>query len=253
MTNIILAEEELTRQVGHFDAIHISHPDLSILTRPRSHQRQPLEILATQRPTSYQENTLICEPRLEVLPHNGNLVIVSRSKERTHVRRALINDQRAFIVMDPLINGGKFARGLDDFLRRRSSQEGAKACQFGSKETSIAFDSLFVQVARFSSHRKAILNILTPARPLDLFACVGNVICQLEDLRSIVRIVQSWPMPGRFVEFQDGGDGEVDVDALSQFPILSTKHLRHGRLLQRFCQREVLFGDGRTDLVKESA
>mmetsp|Transcript_37635 Transcript_37635/g.67782 ORF Transcript_37635/g.67782 Transcript_37635/m.67782 type:complete len:248 (-) Transcript_37635:1851-2594(-) len=127
MAHVILAEEELTRQVGHFDGIHIGNPDLSILSSSSTHQSQSLEIFTTQSPTTHQENALVRKPRLEILPHNGNLMIIPRSKEGTDIRLTLVHNQRPFVVMHPLINRRVLPRSLDDLLRRRPSQKGTKA------------------------------------------------------------------------------------------------------------------------------
>ena len=72
----MLAEEELTRQVGHRDAVHTGHPDLPVLSRAGPHQCQPLEVLAPQRPVLHQKDALLSHPCLKVLPHDRDLVVV---------------------------------------------------------------------------------------------------------------------------------------------------------------------------------
>mmetsp|Transcript_15632 Transcript_15632/g.38521 ORF Transcript_15632/g.38521 Transcript_15632/m.38521 type:complete len:278 (-) Transcript_15632:1406-2239(-) len=71
--NIRIAEQELTRQVGLFNAVHIGNMDMSIGTTSDSHQSPVLEHLATNGSSANDEIIEIQNLGLQVLSEACNL------------------------------------------------------------------------------------------------------------------------------------------------------------------------------------
>mmetsp|Transcript_38460 Transcript_38460/g.96752 ORF Transcript_38460/g.96752 Transcript_38460/m.96752 type:complete len:1041 (+) Transcript_38460:293-3415(+) len=156
LADVLLAEEELTVQVAHLDAIHVRDVN-GATVGAHTHQRKALQVLAAERTTAHHEPDLFAQLLLEGGAQHRDLVIVARA-DRRGVRRHVVAEQLKVVDVEPLVRGRVLAELLDHLLRGHAAQEGTHATELGARVQRHVAHGLLAQLV--DDERSATLLLL---------------------------------------------------------------------------------------------
>lgn len=122
MTDIILAEQELSVEVGHLDVVVVGDRDLSTFSASETHHGKLLDVFTTECARTDHESVDFTEFLLNLTAVHLDLVIVTAAHRLTV---GLLRKRLKDIVMKPLSHGGVLSSPLDNFLGNDSTEEGS--------------------------------------------------------------------------------------------------------------------------------
>ena len=134
-------EEELTAEVGQFNAVVVGHCHFSSITA-ETHQSERLEVLTAQGSTSNEEGLLTANSPLYIRPEDGDLMVVTGG-HWSGVGGDGGGEEFEGIEMKPLSDGSVLTRLLSDFLCDDSAKEGTQWRELrAGVETDLANDDI---------------------------------------------------------------------------------------------------------------
>lgn len=122
--NVLLAEEELTVQVGDLNIVVVSAVDLTFWTATKTHHCEGLNVLASKGTSANHEGLNISELLLHFTTVDLDLVVI------TAVHWLAVNCSIQFqslsnVVMEPLLEWGVLSGSLDNLLGNNTTKEGS--------------------------------------------------------------------------------------------------------------------------------
>ena len=132
--DMILAEQELTIQVRHFNVVVVSAVDSTFWSATQSHQRESLDVLTTEGTSANHKGVDISEFFLNFSSQNLNLVIIS-AIHRLSVYLTFGYDLKDLVV-EPLLERRVLASVFDKFLSNNTTEESALRHQGALSELS---------------------------------------------------------------------------------------------------------------------
>jgi len=121
LTNVILAEEELSVQVRDFNVIIISDSDLSFGRAANTHKSESLDVLASEGASTNHESINFGQFFLDLTSVDNDLVVVSavHGSAISGTLRESLED----VVVQPLLQRRIFSSILDYFLGNNTTEE----------------------------------------------------------------------------------------------------------------------------------
>lgn len=121
VTNVVLAEQELTVQVGDLDVIVVSDGDVTALSATETHQSKGLDVLASKSTSTNHESLNLQKLVLDFTTEDLDLVIVS-AVSGSSVNLTL-GESLEGVVVQPLLQGSVLSGVFHDFLGDDTSEE----------------------------------------------------------------------------------------------------------------------------------
>mmetsp|Transcript_21396 Transcript_21396/g.33092 ORF Transcript_21396/g.33092 Transcript_21396/m.33092 type:complete len:705 (+) Transcript_21396:1078-3192(+) len=122
VADVLLAEEELSVQVGHFNVVVVSHMHLAGRRAAYSHQGEGFDELAAQSSGTDHEEVDLLELLLESTSVDLDLVVVARV-ERSSIDALLARKGLVDVEVEPLLQRRVLSSKLHDFLGNDTSEE----------------------------------------------------------------------------------------------------------------------------------